>query len=156
MSSQPSASHTVIPTERKRAEGSPRENAEAVAPLIRHAAKPRDTFSPRRRQGGAVPFRASAMPWKGLRPLPSYVIPTERPPMSSRTSVSHTVIPTERSERRDPKGRMRFPWGISHFVRNDSMVAAKPPLPCCPLLAPKAIKGGNVEAVRRDKGGCVK
>jgi len=32
----------------------------------------RSSFPPRGRQGGAVPFRESAMPWKGLRPLPPH------------------------------------------------------------------------------------
>jgi len=119
--------HSVIPTKRKpfchpdrakRAEGAPslervlpwgflaslemtgwagaRAATGNVAPLIRRSAEPPDTFSPRRRQGGAVLFRTGAMPRKGLRPLPP-----------------HSVIPTERSERRDPQGRTRSPWGIS-------------------------------------------
>jgi len=37
-------------------------------------------------------------------------------PVSSRPSVGYSVIPTERSERRDPQERMRSPLGISHFV----------------------------------------
>jgi len=64
---------------------------------------------PRGRQGGAVPFRASAMPWKGLRPLPPLVI--------SRPSVSLSVIPTERSERRDPQGHYVPPQLYNHKIQ---------------------------------------
>jgi len=72
LSSRPSVSHSVIPTERSERRDPQERTRKQRQPLIRRSAEPSDTFPPKGggRQGGAVPFPAGAMPRKGLRPLP--------------------------------------------------------------------------------------
>jgi len=62
--------HTVIPTERsERRDPQERTRGQGRPSSVGRRSRS-DTFPPRGRQGGSVPFRASAMSWKGLRPLP--------------------------------------------------------------------------------------
>jgi len=103
MSFRSSVSHSVIPTERS-------ERREPKGRMWRQwrpssvTRQSRVTPSPQG-EGREAPYHFGKVPCRGrgFAPYPPYVIPTER--------VFHFVIPTERSERRDPLNWRTFSLG---------------------------------------------